>query len=222
MHDFFDLGEGKICISLPEATERACYFSSVNKYGFRVFPALKFSVGWIGCGMSYKFLAQKALDEGRTDLIICEDDVEFLPDFAERFAIAEEYFKQNDADALSGFIVDLHPEAQIFKIDNYKGIEFIATDRIVSMVFGHYKKRFLDSISVWDASNSDKSNHIDRYLESHLDMKITFANPFLVGHNEAQSSTIWKHKNDLYNVLLEKSLDRIEEKKREYLSRHSG
>jgi len=219
MHDFFDLGEGKICIGLPESTDRVRYFASINSHGFKVFPALKFPIGWIGCGMTYKFLARKALDESRTDLIICEDDVEFLPDFAERFAIAEEYFKQCDADALSGFIVDLHPEAVISKIDNYKGVEFITVDKMTSTVFGHYSRRFLKAISLWDESNDKQSdNTIDRYLENHMDLKITFANPFLVGHNEELFSTLWSCKNDRYNPMLEKSLCRIKEKKSEYIS----
>ncbi|WP_458400194.1 glycosyltransferase family protein [Mailhella sp.] len=219
MHKFFDFADGKVCIGLPEAIERADYFSSVNKYGFNTFPGLKFPIGWIGCGMTYKFLARKALEEGRKDLLICEDDVEFFPDFAERFDVTEEYFSKKDVDAFSGFIVDLHPEAVISSIENYNGVEFITVNKLVSMVYGHYGLRILEKLSQWDETNIDTSNTIDRYLENCIDMKIAFAHPFLVGHNEEQFSTLWKIKNNKYNELLKKSIQRIEEKKKAYLAK---
>lgn len=217
LHDFFDLKDKKVCIGMPESIERAKYFKSINKYGFKVFPAIKFPIGWIGCGMSYKFISRKALEEKIDNLIICEDDVEFLPDFKERFKVAEEYFFKNNIDLFSGFIVDLHKDAIIYNIKKYKEVEFITVNKMTSCVFCHYGKRILEKIALWDEKNKDESNTIDRYLENCTDLKISFAFPFLVGHNDNLFSTLWNFKNDKYNKLLESTIDKINKKKKEYL-----
>lgn len=216
--DFFSLGDGRICIGLPESIQRQKYFKSVNSYAFRMFPAIKHQQGWIGAALSYKFLARKAVEEERSQLIICEDDVVFPADFAERANEAELYFNSQAPHVFSGFIVDLHPDAKILDITQSKNQVVVTTDKLVSMVYGIYSNYILNVIANWDNTNRDiNTNTIDRYLESKENIKVAFTIPFLVGHNGDMSSTLWGGKNDnLYNQLLEDSLRRIKDKIKKY------
>ena len=211
--DFFSLGNGKICIGLPESIQRQNYFKSVNKHGFNIFPAIKHTTGWVGCAMTYKFLAQKAVDEGRTQLIICEDDVDFPEDFQQRAAMAEDYFLQSRPDVFSGFIVDMHKDAKIHDIVEKNNMKIILTDKMVSMVYGIYSKYILRIIAKWDYKNRDAaSNTVDRYLENQTKLTVAFAHPFLVGHREDLSSTLWgKQNSDLYDELLSNSVSELKQ-----------
>ena len=73
----------------------------------------------------------------------------------------------------------------------------------MSMVFNIYDKSVFDIICQWDNTILDKqTNTIDRYLEDKITRVLTTC-PFLVGHKEDLNSTIWNHKNDLYNPGIE-------------------
>ena len=50
-------------------------FDKDNLYGFTFFPGLKHKLGWVGCGMSYKFILKKAAEQGLERILVCEDDV---------------------------------------------------------------------------------------------------------------------------------------------------
>ena len=73
-----------MCLSLPESVERRKQFSSVNKYGIRFFNGLRHKQGWIGCGLSYKYIINKAKEMNLEYIIVCEDDVVFGNDFSDQ------------------------------------------------------------------------------------------------------------------------------------------
>ena len=74
-----------VCLGLPESVERHADFEKDNRYGIEYFPGLRHSLGWIGCGLSYKFIIKKAKELGFESIVACEDDVEFYPGWEARF-----------------------------------------------------------------------------------------------------------------------------------------
>ena len=50
--DYVQLHSNRICLSLPESTERRKSFDQDNIYGFECFPGLRHQKGWVGCGLS--------------------------------------------------------------------------------------------------------------------------------------------------------------------------
>ena len=207
----YTIGDGRICLSLPETPERGEWFRKQNKYGFKFFPGLRHAVGWIGCAMSYKFLARKALDEGCSLLTICEDDAELPANFAEQYAELLEYVSRSDVDVYSGFLVDLKEDASILSVEPLsENRRMVVTDSFISMVFGVYKEKIQRLIADWNpADDNPDTNTIDRYLERESGLKVAFTWPFLVNHCEDLFSTMWNFKNDFYNTHLQKSLEHI-------------
>ena len=49
------------------------------------------------------------------------------------------------------------------------------------------------------------SNTIDRYIEQHDGIKGLIVSPFLVGHKEDATSTLWGFQNTQYKDMIEKS-----------------
>lgn len=193
----------RICLSLPETPERRASFDRDNIYGFEVFPGLKHRLGWIGCGMSYKFLFRKALEQNLDSVLICEDDVFFPADFKERFEHILQYCESHkDWNIFSGIMAEMG-DASILDYIMQDDEEFVYLNRMMSMVFNLYDRSVFSLISDWDNTLWDKqTNTIDRYLEDKIHRVLTTC-PFLVGHKEDLSSTIWNHKNDLYNPGIE-------------------
>lgn len=223
-HSVFSLGEGKICISLPESHERGEWFTRQNKYGFRLFPGLRHAQAWKGCAMSYKFLARKALEENRKLVTICEDDAELPENFAERYAEVCQYMEKSDADAFSGFLVELKESARFLSVDQsqFNG-KIIQTDTIIGTVFAVYKEKFMRILANWDHHDDNvDTNTIDRYMQRQGNYKVAFSWPFLVNHCEQLFSTIWKFQNDFYTERLTGTKELIENKIQQFTSRNSN
>ena len=196
---FVHFDSERICLSLPETTERRAAFDEDNKYGFQVIPGLKHNIGWIGCGLSYKFIFRKALEQKLEKILVCEDDVFFPPDFVPRFDAVMQFTQQHtDWSIFSGIMGDMGDVSILDYIKAYD-TEFIYLDKMISMVFNLYASDVFPLIAQWDNTNHNKTtNTIDRYLEN-MNLRILTTVPFLVGHKEDLYSTIWNHKNDLYN-----------------------
>lgn len=195
----------RICLSLPESTTRAAAFAEDNVYGFEFFPGLKHRMGWIGCGMSYKFMLRKAMEQKMEKILICEDDVYFPPDFQKRFDHVLKYAEENnDWNVFSGIMADIG-RVKPLKYAQDEGEEFIYLDKMISMVFNLYDKSMFEAISAWDNMNRDvQKNTIDRYLEDKK-LRILATCPFLVGHKEDLHSTIWGQQNTIYTELIANS-----------------
>jgi GR25 family glycosyltransferase involved in LPS biosynthesis len=196
------------CLGLPENIERRKSFNQDNTYNFTVFDGLRHTQGWIGCGLSYKYLITLAKASNLDYVIICEDDVEFPSDFNEKLFSILDYLEKTEKkwDMFSGLIADVHEDTKILDIESYNGNEFIYIDKMTSMVFNIYHHSFYDKLINWDDKNHDlHSNTIDRYIESQGDLIVVTTLPFLVGHKEEQTSSIWHFQNTQYNSLFEKS-----------------
>lgn len=208
----------RICLSLPESTTRAAAFEEDNVYGFEFFPGLKHRMGWIGCGMSYKFMLRKAMEQKMEKILICEDDVYFPPDFQERFDHVLKYAEENnDWNVFSGIMADIG-RVKPLKYAQDEGEEFIYLDKMISMVFNLYDKSMFEAISAWDNMNRDvQKNTIDRYLEDKK-LRILATCPFLVGHKEDLHSTIWGQQNTIYTELIANSSVKLQKLVDDYKS----
>lgn len=209
----------RVCLSLPETTERRAAFDEDNKYGFQIIPGLKHNIGWIGCGLSYKFIFRKALEQQLERILVCEDDVFFPPDFDERFRKVLEYTNSHDDwNIFSGIMADMG-HASVLDYAEVDTEQFVYLDLVISMVFNLYDKSVFKTISEWDYMNRDlRTNAIDRYLEREK-MRVLTAIPFLVGHKEDLDSTLWDGKNSIYNPGILSSSKRLHNMVDSYLYR---
>lgn len=201
----------RLCLSLPETTERRAYFDADNNYGFEVFPGLKHHMGWIGCGLSYKFIFKKVMEKGLETVLICEDDTYFPPDFEERFAKVLKYTStHNDWNVYNGIMADIGNVKLLNCVDE-DGETYVYLDRMISTVFNLYHKSIFKSFADWDNTNQDvQSNTIDRYLQA-KPRRVLTNDPFIVGHKEDMHSTIWGAQNTIYTDWISKSSQKLHE-----------
>lgn len=208
---YIHFNSDRVCLSLPESIERRAAFDADNAYGFEVFPGLKHRLGWIGCGMSYKFMLRKAMEQQMENILICEDDVYFPPDFDERFSKVLKFVGEHDDwTVFSGIMADLGRVSPLQYVKENEE-EYIYLDKMISMVFNLYDKSIFEAISDWDYMDRDvQTNTIDRYLEKRK-MRILTTCPFLVGHKEDLHSTIWGAQNTIYTALIANSSVKLQE-----------
>lgn len=197
-----------VCLGLPEAVDRRADFNKDNVYGIEYFAGLRHQLGWVGCGMSYKFIMRKAKEQQLQRIRVCEDDVEFVDGWEARLSVVLDYLGEHphDWDVFSGFIADLHADTTLERLVARGGLELLHIDKMVSAVFNVYNASFFDAILRWDETNHDvHSNAIDRYMENHAGIRVVTVHPFLVGHKEEHHSTLWGFENSRYNTLIEQS-----------------
>ena len=218
---FINFASNRVCLSLPESVSRKKAFDADNKFGFEFFPGLKHRLGWIGCGMSYKFMLKKAAEQNLDNILICEDDVYFPPEFEEKFEKVLDFTKQNsDWNIFSGIMADVG-RVKILKHENKDGVDFVYLDKIISMVFNLYDRSAFNMIADWDELNRNVHvNAIDRYLENKK-LRVLTTCPFLVGHKEDLSSTIWGQQNTIYTELIANSSKKLEEMTRAYIKENN-
>lgn len=217
-----ELQGDKLCLNLPEWRTRTHEFDNGNEYGFVRFPGLRHSKGWIGCAMSYKLMIMLARQQGLPDVTICEDDVEFPPDFASRWNTIREHLKKRHSewDVFSGLMADLHADASILDVSIDRGVRYAVTDKFISTVFNVYRADIYDAIADWDEGNHDvDTNTIDRYLESRTSIRVMTTHPFLVGHKEEMHSTLWGFQNTQYIDLIAASANTLQMKIDEQVER---
>lgn len=213
----------RLCLNLPEYTDRTKGFATDNKFGFELFPGLRHSQGWLGCAMSYKYMIMLARQHGLKSVTICEDDVEFPSDFESQLDEVGAYLRGSarEWDIFSGLMADLNTNARILAVDRKCDHTFVVTDKLISTVMNIYNGTVFDTITAWDERNRDvHTNTIDRYLEKRKSLKIVTTSPFLVGHKEEQHSTIWGFQNTQYADLIAASTKLLQEKIGEFESRH--
>lgn len=214
--DFVTLDTNRLCLSLPESTARRRSFDQDNHYGFQCIPGLRHEKGWVGCGLSYKFIFSKALECGMNNVMICEDDVIFPDSFEEKLEqIAKELEERGDWSVFSGVMADVGR----VKVSDCKKDDngyLMKIDHMVSTVFNMYNHDMFMLFKNWDEQNRDvHKNAIDRYLES-KDLGVYVKIPFLVGHKEELNSTIWGFSNVEYSTLIENCQQKLLELARDY------
>ncbi len=219
VHSSNSYTESRLCLTLTETPMRKSSFLAKNTYGFEMVEGLRYNPGWIGCGMSYKYMLKEMKELGHENVLICEDDVAFPDDIEHRISTIRSYLKQTKHrwHIFAGLIADVHPDTKILHIEEYEGTEYIYIDKMTSMVMNIYSLEIMEIISLWDQTNKNvETNTIDRYIESQTDIIAVTTLPYLVGHTEDQSSTLWGGPNTQYSAMIDKSKEILARKVYDY------
>lgn len=219
--DSINFDSDMVCLGLPETVSRRADFDSDNHYGIQYFPGLRHRLGWVGCGLSYKFLLHRAQDTGLERIMICEDDIQFPKHFLSRLASVNEYLDgQKNWDIFSGLIANLHQDTNILECVEYDEQKYVTIDRMTSTVMNIYSRGFYEKLLGWDDRNHDaKTNTIDRYIESRCDLHVITTPKFLVGHKEELDSTLWGFNNSTYREMIAESEKLLGQKLDEFRSK---
>lgn len=208
-----DLSTGKVCLSLPETGSRRKAFISQGFPEFKIFDGLRHAQSWLGCAMSYKYLISSANRMGLNQLTICEDDVVIRNEAA--LPIVEKYLESLDGqwDIFVGLIAHLNSDAEISRVVEFEGLTFVHLNTMTSMVLNIYNRSIFQTILAWDETDDrPKNNTIDRFLESKGDIRVVTTLPFIVGHANEESSTLWGIDNTQYASLIADSGESLREK----------
>lgn len=194
-----------LILSLPEAVDRHEAMLAQQPPGTAVFPGLRHPVGWQGCARSYRYLAQKALDQRWPSLTIQEDDARLAPDGTARLKRIRAHLNGRfDWDLFSGLLSDLDGQARVLDVTEAAGETFVTLDRMMGMVFGIYRPAALQAL----ARHPGAGLTIDRHLNNQGLRCITPLRP-LVRHDEAALSTIWPAANAEMAAKIERSQARL-------------
>ena len=215
------LPSDKLILSLPENVKRREYAIESKKQAQEddsiFFDGLRHRIGWIGCGMSYKYMAQKALDAGFEYLQIHEDDAKFPDNYDESYPVIKEYLAihKNKWNLFSGMIIVLRDieNIKILDVANYKGLTFVRLNYFTSMVYGIYKGSFLKNMAQYsiqspsqlsdDDITSGGTHTIDVYLNK-LGVECITTLPFMMNQWSDGDSTLWGMGNQEVDQLYKK------------------
>ncbi|OSI12305.1 glycosyltransferase family A protein [Neisseria canis] len=203
------------CLSLPESVLRRQDFERDNKYNIWIFPGLRHKIGWVGCGLSYKFMMKIAEKLNLPQVSICEDDVLFDSQFEQRYNhIKQDLTNSKEPwDIFSGLIADLSEKSEIYLSTVQSQTEkFYGINQLVSTVLNIYNQSAYSKIYSWDNLKHTTDNTIDRYIETHGGIKGLIVSPFLVSHKEELFSTLWGQQNTMYKDLINKSQNLLNQK----------
>lgn len=195
----------QLALSLPETTTRRAMFISQQASGVKLFDGLRYTPGWVGCALSYKYLAQQALAAQWPQLEVMEDDVSFPPEYPRRKAAVDAYLAQHAGqwDVFVGLIAVLHPDTQVLAVKRQGDMLFVTLDRMMSMVHNTYSPPALRLLAQWSEANADpETNTIDRFLQTRPQLRVVITLPFLVGHHEELHSSLWGFQNTQYSSLI--------------------
>lgn len=195
-----------LCLSMPESHIRHATFRQRHP-DVSVFHGLRFHIGWIGCALSYSYLAQQALVQGNDYLEVWEDDVVLGSEALQRWQTAKDLFLElegssRQCDLLSGLLADVSDATQVLDFFEIEGASYVIIDRMISAVCNFYGKKPLTYMASWDCANQDVLlNTMDRYLEK-KDLRVLVPLPFVAGHNPEQDSTLWGCQNSQYDTMI--------------------
>lgn len=195
-----------VCLSLTETIERREHFKR-SYADIPVFQGLRHDLGWVGAGLSYKFLINRAKDEGLPQLTVCEDDVELLPGHSEKLEFIRSYLKRvKEWDIFSGLIADFDKDTKVLSVEKTE-IGYLATiDRTVSNVFCIYNKNIYDRILMWNHMYRNvQINTIDRFIQNLEKMRVVCCYPYFVKQSNDVSSTLWGIDNTKYSKMIDDS-----------------
>ena len=199
-------------LSMPETHRRRAHFMQETLPGLArdvaVFDGVRHSPGWLGCAMSYHYLARKALQAGVARIEVMEDDVEMPPDYALRRSKVDAWLQQHEGewDIFAGLIAKIHPDTQVLDVQQRDGETFVVLDRMTSMVHNIYTQPALEALAQWDANIRDPhTNTIDTYLQTKAQMRVVTTLPFLVAHTTEMDSSLWGINNQEYLAVIYKA-----------------
>jgi hypothetical protein len=196
----------EIVVSMPETFLRRQYF--VNSYGgmnIQIFDGLRHNTSWLGCGMSYKYLALKSLHSDYEQNIIMEDDVVLPEDYEQVKASIQEFLtsRKGEWDVFVGLIADLPDGVEILNIEDHDGIRYITLNKMTGMVWNIYSRAAMSYLAKWDPHIQDvHTNTIDRYLNKKENLKVVVTLPFMFGHRADHYSSLWNIQNEQYDGMI--------------------
>ena len=210
----FSIDERIICLSLSETVSRRQSFEASAPFLYNIFPGLRHDIGWIGCGLSYKFILSIAAEMNKKYVTICEDDVGFTSDFERRYSKIIEYLNKNDVwDVFSGLMADAS-SLKVKSVEHVDDIDILHVDKMMSMVFNIYNNTIFDIVKKWNHVNVDPENNtIDKYLQKKTNLNVIVTDPFLVYHNDNLNSTLWGFNNSMYNPMINQASAQIKKLK---------
>ena len=205
-----------VVLSMPESTTRRSSFCKAYP-DITTFDGLRHIHAWMGCALSYKYLASLALHKGIKYLAICEDDVVAEEFFAEKYEIVQDflfkYMTQDKWDMFVGVLAEVADDLTVLDVTEFEGVKFVTVDKMVSTVFNIYSEPVIEALAVWDLYDRDvETNTIDRHLGSADNgFRTVTTLPFLVGHDG--ESTLWgSGTNDSYKRRIAISQDKLAQK----------
>ncbi|WP_238481765.1 glycosyltransferase family 25 protein [Pseudochrobactrum algeriensis] len=201
-------------LSLPETIDRRRALSKSLPDGCKIFDGIRNSLGWIGCGSSFNALSRYALKNNISRLTVIEDDVELPNTFNSILREVNEYLdaRKDNWDIFSGLMADVHPDAKVLSVENVNGRIYVTIDKMTSTVFNIYNKSALEILSRWNPLDTDPvTNTIDRYLERQETLRVIVTLPFIAGHKEDATSTLWGFENVRYTPMIAEAQQKIEE-----------
>lgn len=211
-------------LSLPETIERRRAIVRTLPGGCELFDGIRHSLGWIGCGASFKALSRYAIANTLDRLSVIEDDVDLPENFDHIFIEINQYLdtRESNWDIFSGMMADVHPEARVLSVDCVDGRKYVTLNKMTSTVFNIYNRSALKLLSQWDPSNTDSvRNTIDRYLEGKENLKVIVTLPFIAGHKEEATSTLWGFENGRYTPMIAAAERKIEALVQEWNRTHT-
>lgn len=209
-----------VCLSLPETCQRRS--GAWMPVGRRVefFDGVRHPLGWVGCALSYKFLATQALKNHKKCLLVYEDDVEPVRLDSRTLKSIEAYLGQIEGewDVFCGLITDLAESAVISGYHESDGLRFVHLDEMTGTVFNIYSRNALILLSEWTYAGPESTLTIDRYLEANRKLRVVTVYPFVAGHKDGLISTLWGFRNSSYSDWIATSQRRLGEKITAYQS----
>jgi len=184
-----------------------------------MFDGIRMTPGWVGAGLSFLTLARHCVENGHRRILVMEDDVILPQDFDTTLDVVEDYLDNHAGnwDSFSGLIADLHRDANILEVTEFRGITFATIDKMTSTVFNYYSIEFMRKLLLWNSTNMDsKTNTIDRFIESTQQLRVIVALPYLAGHREDVNSVLWGFNNETYSSMIAKSEKLLEVKVNQY------
>ncbi|MDH7791260.1 methyltransferase type 11 [Ochrobactrum sp. AN78] len=214
--DFFAL-------SLPETIQRRRNIAQSLPDSCELFDGIRHNLGWVGCGGSFNALSRYAIANEVDRLTVIEDDVELPENFTAILHEINEYLdmRKSNWDIFSGLMADVHSSAKVISVEQFGERTYVTIDKMTSTVFNIYNESSLKLLSRWDPLNFDAvTNTIDRYLERQENLRVVVALPFIAGHKEDATSTLWGFENERYTPMIVDAQRKIESLVQEWRRSH--
>ncbi|MCL7999179.1 glycosyltransferase family 25 protein [Brucella sp. 21LCYQ03] len=199
-------------LSLPETIERRRIIAKSLPDNCELFDGIRHSLGWIGCGGSFNALSRYAVANKLPRLTVIEDDVELPEDFNRILGEINSYLdgRTSDWDIFSGLMADIHPEAKVLSVESIGERTYVTINKMTSTVFNIYNISSLELLSKWDPLDTNAvMNTIDRYIERQENLRVVVTLPFIVGHKENATSTLWGFDNERYTPMIAEAQRKI-------------
>ncbi len=205
----------KLCLSLTETPVRQRAFLNKATHNFQIIEGIRHRLGWIGCGLSYKYISTILAENNVEMAVICEDDVLFPSDFDNQLKKTIHHLRKTKHawHIFAGMIADLHDDTTVLAVEKIDGINYVYINKMCSTVMNIYSQRGMQLMSGWNEKNHDAAtNTIDRYIESTPELIVVTTLPFMVGHAEEQHSTLWGFANTQYLEMIRNSEQLLQKK----------